>query len=124
MKYYTREVVMPRHLNMANKLFGGQVLSWIDKECAIFAGCQLNTHHLVTAHMGEISFKAPGNLGDVVEIGCEVVKFGRTSITIRCDVRNKSSGKTIVSADDIVFVAIDESGRPVEHGQTEEKQPG
>lgn len=34
MKYYSRRLVKPEHLNPANTLFGGQLLSWIDEEAA------------------------------------------------------------------------------------------
>ncbi len=118
MNYKTREIVMPKHLNNANKLFGGQVLMWIDKEAAMFAACQMKTTSLVTAHMGEINFKHPGNQGDYIEIGCELIKFGRTSVTIKCTVHNMTTDQDIVVADNIVFVAMDEFGNPTPHGQS------
>jgi acyl-CoA hydrolase len=55
-------------------------------------------------------------LGDIVEIGCELVEFGRTSITIACEVRNKDTKKTIIRIDKIVFVSIDGDGKPTAHG--------
>jgi acyl-CoA hydrolase len=55
-------------------------------------------------------------LGDSVEIGCELVGFGRTSITIACEVRNKDTKKTIIRIDKIVFVSVDENGTPNPHG--------
>ena len=69
--------------------------------------------------MSAIDFKAPAAFGEVVEIGCKVVKFGRTSITVECVMRNKSTGQEIIKIDAITFVSIDENGRPVPHGKTE-----
>jgi acyl-CoA hydrolase len=51
-----------------------------------------------------------------VEIGCELVQFGNTSITIACEVRNKDTKKTIIRIDKIVFVAVDGDGKPTPHG--------
>ena len=46
-----------------------------------------------------------------------VVKFGNTSITIGCDVRNKITKQTIVKINEIVFVLLDENGKPKAHGK-------
>jgi acyl-CoA hydrolase len=49
----------------------------------------------------------------------ETVKFGTTSITVRCEVRTKFSEKTIITIEKIVFVHVDEYGQPKAHGITE-----
>ena len=69
--------------------------------------------------MSEINFVSSAKLGDVVEIGMETVSFGRTSITVRCEVRNKFNQETIITIDKIVFVNVDENGRPKPHNRTE-----
>jgi len=51
------------------------------------------------------------------EIGCELVSFGTTSITLCCEVRNKDTKKTIIKVDKIVFVLLDEEGRPKAHNK-------
>lgn len=111
---------MPAHLNGAGTLFGGQALAWVDEESAVFATCQLGSNRLVTKYMGEIDFKAPAKQGDIVEIGTGLVSFGRTSITVKCVIRNKSTQENILSIDKIVFVCLDEHGNPTPHGVTEE----
>jgi acyl-CoA hydrolase len=68
--------------------------------------------------MSEVNFVSSANLGDIVEIGCELVQFGNTSITIVCEVRNKDTKKTIIRIDKIVFVSVDENGKPIPHGIT------
>ncbi|MCC5795230.1 MAG: acyl-CoA thioesterase [Chromatiales bacterium] len=117
MKYLSRRLVMPGHLNSANRLFGGRLLGWIDEEAYIFAKCQLSAGNLVTRYISEISFLAPAMQDDVVEIGLQTVEVGRTSITIACQVRNKDTGKVIVRVEKIVFVAVDRAGDPVAHGK-------
>ena len=122
MEFRSRNMIMPAHLNGAGTLFGGQALAWIDEESAVFASCQLQSRMLVTKYMGEIDFKAPGRLGDIVEIGTELVSLGRTSITLRCVMRNKTTQENILVIDKIVFVNIDENGIPVPHGVTQERK--
>jgi acyl-CoA hydrolase len=65
--------------------------------------------------MSEVNFVSSANLGDIVEIGCELVGFGRTSITIACEVRNKDTKQSIIRIDKIVFVSVDEKGKPTPH---------
>lgn len=119
MQYRTRKIVKSEDLNGSQSLFGGRALAWIDEEAAIFAFCQLKAKNLVTKAMSTIDFKAPAKLGDIVEIGCSVVKFGRTSITVSCVMKNKLTQKEIVSIDAITFVNINEAGEPTPHGITE-----
>jgi|TARA_E500000178_G_C16889247_1_gene692766 acyl-CoA hydrolase len=119
MQFYSRKIIKPQDLNNNGTLFGGAVLSWIDEEAAIFVACQLGKRNIVTKYMSEINFVHSGELGDVIEIGMETVKFGTTSITVRCEVRTKFSEKTIITIEKIVFVHVDENGRPKAHGITE-----
>lgn len=119
MQFYSRKIIKPQDLNNNGTLFGGAVLSWIDEEAAIFVACQLGKQNIVTKYMSEINFVHSGELGDVIEIGMETVKFGTTSITVRCEVRTKFSEKTIITIEKIVFVHVDEYGRPNAHGITE-----
>ena len=116
MNFKTRKLIKYEDLNAKGTLFGGQVLKWIDEEAAIFCMCQLFTKSIVTKAMSEVNFISSAKLGDIGEIGCELVQFGTTSITIVCEVRNKDTKKTIIRIDKIVFVTIDEDGNPKPHG--------
>lgn len=109
---------MPADLNGAGTLFGGQVLSWVDQEAAIYAVCQLGTHRLVTAGMSAINFTSPAYQNNIVEIGCAVVRFGRTSLTLKVVVRNKDTKKDILVVEEMTFVALGEDGKPTPHGKT------
>lgn len=117
MVFKSRRLVKPEDLNPRGTLFGGRLLEWIDEEAAIFAICQLDTENIVTKLMSEINFIAPAFKGNVVEIGLEVVKFGRTSITLKCSVRNKNTSQEIVKIETIVFVSVDEDGNSKPHGK-------
>ncbi|MEX0639005.1 MAG: hotdog domain-containing protein [Balneolaceae bacterium] len=109
-------MVKPQDMNPHGTLFGGQVLAWVDEEAAIYATCQLGKGNLVTKFMTEIDFVNSAQLGDIIEIGMETVRFGRTSITLKCEVRHKFTHKPIIKIDNIVFVHLDERGRPAPHG--------
>lgn len=115
MEYRTRKVVKPSDLNPMNALFGGRLLAWVDEECVIYCGCQLQHTRLVTKYMSEINFVSPAHQSDVVEIGVETVSLGRTSITVRCEVRNRDTQSTILSIEKVVFVALDAKGKPIMH---------
>ncbi len=112
MKYYSRRWIKPGDLNPAQRLFGGTTMAWIDEEAAIFAACQMGTDNIVTKYISEIDFVSSARSGDVVEFGLEVVRFGNTSLTMRCELRNKKSREIIVQVDKIVFVALDKDGMP------------
>lgn len=118
MQYRNRKMVMPAHLNGAGTLFGGQALAWIDEEAAIFAACQLGTSSLVTKTMSTIDFLAPARQNDLIEIGTSLLALGKTSITVSCVIRNKTTQQDIVRVDKIVFVHVDARGRPTPHGVT------
>ena len=67
--------------------------------------------------MTELNFLAPARQGDVVEIGVETVAIGRCTITVTCHVRIKHTKQEIISIDEIVFVNVDDEGRPMRHGK-------
>ena len=122
MKYYTRRFIRPNDLNTSNRLFGGQLLSWIDEEAAIYASCQMKHDHVVTKYMSEIDFKMSARLGDILEIGLEVVDIGRTSLSMRCEVRLKKTHAVVIIVERIVFVSINDKGEPVRYGQNETRE--
>ena len=69
--------------------------------------------------MSEINFMASAKKGDIVEIGIEVTKFGRTSITMKCEARNKMTRETILTVENMTMVNLGPEGKPAPHGKTE-----
>ncbi|RZS93260.1 acyl-CoA thioesterase [Aquimarina brevivitae] len=119
MRYHTRKIVKPQDLNPNNTLFGGRVLEWIDEEAALYSAIQLENKRIVTKFMSEINFVSSAVQGDIVEIGMDVVKFGKSSIILQCEVRNKLTRKTIIRVENITMVNIGEDGLPKPHGKTQ-----
>ena len=119
MKFHTRKWVKPEDLNPNGTLFGGRLLEWIDEEAALYAIIQLENQKVVTKYMSEINFMSSAGPGDIVEIGVEVLKFGKTSISLKCEARNKMTRETIIKVDNLVLVNLGPEGKPAPHHKTE-----
>lgn len=118
MNFHTRKWVKPEDLNPNETLFGGRLLQWIDEEAVIYAIVQLENKHVVTKYVSEINFISAPKQGDIIEIGILATEFGRTSITLKCEVRNKMTRDPILTIDKLIFVNLDENGKPAPHGKT------
>lgn len=111
-----RVVMMPRDTNPLGTIFGGIILSYIDQAGAV----EVRRHtdkQFVTVAMHEVKFIAPVLVGDLVSFYAEMLKIGATSITIRVTVeawRGRPPHETVrVTQAEVVYVAIDEPGKPV-----------
>lgn len=110
-----RKLVMYPDLNFSGRLFGGQLMSWIDEALAMMAMARMGTKNIVTKKFGEIVFDAPGLLGDVVEIWCQSCQEGTTSLSMDCRVvvsRGEPARLEQISSSSVVYVALDDAGRP------------
>ena len=115
MRFLTRKLVKPEDLNANDTLFGGRCLEWIDEEAAIYAAIETRHKRVVTKSISEINFVAPARQGDVVEIGVALKKVGSTSITLEVKVRDLTTQNVIVEIEEMVFVCVDENGKPTRH---------
>ena len=118
MRFQTLKWVKPEDLNPNGTLFGGRLLAWIDEEAALYTLIQLDNKRLTTKFISEINFMSSAKQGDIIELGMELVKFGKTSITLKCEARNKMTKETILKVDNIVMVNLGEDGKPKPHGKT------
>ena len=109
----------PEDLNANGTLFGGSLLKWIDEEATIYAIVQMGNRRVVTKLMSEINFVASAQEGDIIEMGLTATDFGRSSLTMRAEVRNMITRNSILTVDRIVFVNLGDDGRPAPHGYTE-----
>jgi acyl-CoA thioesterase YciA len=110
-----RITMLPRDTNARGTIFGGVILSHIDLAGAVAASRQA-TKNFVTRAMHEVGFIAPVYVGDVVSFYTTVLQEGKTSITVRVEVeaeRAKQPRQQVrVTEAEVVYVAIDENGRP------------
>lgn len=116
--FRTRKWVRPEDLNANGTLFGGSLLKWIDEEATIYAIIQLGNGLVVTKYVSEINFVSSARQGDLIEMGLRATRFGTTSLTMRAQVRNMITRAFILTIDTIVFVNLDEHGKPAPHGYT------
>ena len=119
MRFHTRKWIKPEDLNPNGTLFGGKLLAWIDEELAFYSIIQLENTKIVTKHMSEINFRSSAIQGDIIEIGIDILKFGITSITLKCEVRNIMTRETIITIENITMVSLGDNGKPKAHGKTE-----
>jgi acyl-CoA hydrolase len=118
MRFHTRKWVKPEDLNPNGTLFGGRLLQWIDEEAALYAIAQLENTKIVTKYISDINFQDKAEKGDIIEIGMDVVKFGKSSLTLRCEVRNMMTRKSIISIDTLIMVNLGPDGKPAPHNKT------
>jgi acyl-CoA thioesterase YciA len=118
MNFHTRKWVKPEDLNPNQSLFGGRLLQWIDEEAVIYAIVQLENPKVVTKLISEVNFIKAPKQGDIIEIGIVATHFGRTSLTLRCEVRDMLTREPILIIMKLVFVNLDENGNPAPHGKT------
>lgn len=110
-----RITLLPRDTNPHGTIFGGVILSLIDQAGAIEARLH-GAARLVTVAMEKVVFHAPVYVGDLVSFYGELVRAGRTSITIQVVVEAAPPGDKParrVTEAVITYVNVDASGRPV-----------
>ena len=120
-------LICPAHINHYGRLFGGQLLKWIDELAGIVAmrhcGCTITT-----AAIDNLQFRAPAYTGDIVVLRGWVTSVGRTSMEIRVDTYRESldGSREMINQAYIDMVAIDSNGRPQEvpevESETEEQR--
>ncbi|HEX3147804.1 MAG TPA: hotdog domain-containing protein [Gemmataceae bacterium] len=113
-------VMMPRDTNPFGTIFGGVILSYIDMAGATAARREVALRggaadiKMVTVAVNRVEFKQPVLVGDVVRFETSVVRFGRTSVTMRIKVLAERGGQEIhVTESEVVFVGVDDSRQPV-----------
>jgi acyl-CoA thioesterase YciA len=111
-----RVVMLPKDTNAMGNIFGGIILSHIDL-AAGEAARGTSPHLYVTKVMKEVDFISPVKVGDTVSFYTEVVKIGKTSITIKVLVtaerglKNRSAIK--VTEAEVIMVAVDDNGKSI-----------
>lgn len=109
-----RVVPMPSDANYSGDIFGGWIMSQVDIAGSIPAA-RLAKGRIVTIAVNSFLFKQPVMIGDLVSFYAEVVKVGRTSITVDVEVyaQRRSLHETVkVTEATLTYVAVDNERRP------------
>jgi len=115
-QHETSELMMPHHANNLGHVFGGVMLSMMDKTAAVaaFRHCRLN---VVTASIDRVDFRQPIHVGDLVVMKASVNYVGTTSmeVGVRVEAEELLTGRRRhTNSCYLTFVAVDRNGRPIE----------
>lgn len=109
-----RVVPMPADLNQNGDVFGGWVMAQVDVAGAIPA-MRRARGRVATVSVNSFLFKQPVSVGDIVSLYADIVRVGRTSITVKVEVyaeRNYVDPIIVkVTEAELTYVAIDMDGR-------------
>ena len=108
-------LICPAHINHYGRLFGGQLLKWIDELAGIVAIRHCGAT-VTTAAIDNLQFKAPAYTGDMIVLEGRVTYVGRSSMEIRVDTfREALDGqREIINRAYIDMVSINCKGQPEE----------
>ena len=115
-QHETSEIMMPQHANNLGHVFGGVILSMMDRTSAV-AAIRHARNDCVTVSVDRVDFREPIHLGDLVIMKASVNFVGRTSmeVGVRIEAENLITGeRRHTNSCYLTFVAIDSDGRPVE----------
>lgn len=110
-----RIIPMPADTNAHGTIFGGWVMAQVDLAGSVPA-VQRARGKCVTVSVNSFQFKQPVLVGDLVSFYAEVVKVGRTSITVDVEVfaQRQRYGAELVKVTEaqLTYVAIDDQRKP------------
>ena len=110
-----RVLATPADTNSAGDIFGGWLMSQVD-----IAGSIVARRHAqgrtVTVAVDSFQFKKPVFIGDLISCYAEIIKTGKTSISVKVKAFAERQGETHeiiqVTEADLTYVAVDENRRP------------
>ncbi len=115
-QHESSQLMMPGDANNLGHVFGGVVLSMMDKTAAI-AALRHCRNSVVTASIDRVDFREPIHLGDLLVMKASVNYVGRTSmeVGVRVEAEDLLTGlRRHTNSCYLTFVAVDRNGRPVD----------
>ena len=110
----SRKIAMPDEINPHGTLFGGVMMSWIDKIGYMCAQNYAEWKTTVTANIDQIQFVSPVHSGDHVTLKALVVYVGRSSMEIEVISFKENpvdKSKELVAKAYMTFVAVNPNGK-------------
>ncbi len=114
MKEYQKITLLPRDTNGRGTIFGGVIMSAIDLAGAVCARDHFANRDFVTVFVHEMEFHAPVYVGDLLTLRGELVRAGRTSVTVKivAEAERYDTAETVTVTEGLlVYVAVDERGQ-------------
>ena len=115
-QHETSELMMPEHSNNMGHVFGGVILSMMDKTAAI-AAFRHSRAGVVTVSIDRVDFREPIHLGDLVVMKASINYVGKSSmeVGVRVEAEDLLTGiRRHTNSCYLTFVAVDRNGRPIE----------
>jgi acyl-CoA thioesterase YciA len=109
-----RVTAMPADANAYGDIFGGWLMSLMDSGAGLIAA-RRSKGRAVTVAMDGVVFHEPVSIGDEVSVYGEIVKIGRTSMTIAVEAWRRHRHEEVavkVTEATFTFVAVDQNNRP------------
>lgn len=107
-------LMRPKYLNGYGKLFGGQLMGWIDEIASIVA-MRHSKSEITTAAIDNLNFKESASVDDVIVLRGKITHVGRTSMEVRVDtyVESRRGIRKIINRAYVVMVAVDDCQHPI-----------
>ena len=108
-------ILSQANLNGYSRLFGGQLMGWIDVVAAVVAR-RHSGRNVTTAVVDMLQFQAPAYANDTLLILGKITYAGRTSMEVKVTVyvEELSGERKLINTAYVVMVALDENERPTE----------
>jgi len=109
-----RTLAMPADTNANGDIFGGWLLSQMDVGGGVFAS-KVAKSRTVTVAIEAMNFRKAVYVGDLVSVHANLVRIGRTSVTVHLEawvVRRRETRPILVTDGNFTYVSIDDDGRP------------
>lgn len=109
-------LVKSEDLNHHGTLFAGRGAEWFVEACFI-CGAKITKkpENIVCVNIHGLTFKTPGDKGDIINLETRLAKVGRTSFVIYGKM-TKNDSTDILSDGFITFVFVDENNKTIPHG--------
>ena len=108
-------IVRAPHINGYGRLFGGQLMQWIDELAGIV--CRRHSEMgVTTAAIDNLNFKDAAYQNDMIVLKGKLTYIGKTSMEVRVDtfIENSKGMRRCINRAYVVMVAIDHNGKPME----------
>lgn len=108
-------LIMHKHINGYGRLFGGQLMQWIDEIAGIVSKRYSETE-VTTAAIDNLTFKEGAYLNNTIVLIGRMTYVGKSSMEIRVDTFVEELGgiRKMINRAYVVMVAIDDKGNVVE----------
>ncbi|HJW72451.1 MAG TPA: acyl-CoA thioesterase [Geothrix sp.] len=111
----SREILLDQDIGLNAALFGGDMMSRMDKVSGITAGLMSRNRRFLTLKVSELIFHSPVRAGEIIEFYAAVSRQGRTSLTLQLEVQVYEPAmdtRRDVTSGEFVMVAVDENLHP------------